>query len=488
MSDIDYNENMRSFNRRAKIIATIGPSSSTIEMIESLIKGGMNVARLNMSHGTHKEHAKLIKNIRDASANLGGREIGILMDLQGPKIRVDNLDINLNLQKDETWLIGTKEFQSIYPDFKDYFIPTVYKDLATDCNINDRVLFDDGLFVGKVIEKDNGVIKIKIHVGGTLKSHKGINLPDTKVTASSFNEKDQSDLDFGLEHNIDYLALSFVRNKKNVQKVKDYLKEKNRYVPIISKIENPEAIKNIDEIIEISDVIMVARGDMGVEVGNHLVPRLQKRIIAKCNMAGRIVITATQMLETMTTNATPSRAEASDVANAIWDGTDAVMLSGETAYGKYPIEAVQMMDKIVEESEKTPVQNNYFDEVELNEIEEATMYSATQLANKVGIKRIVAVTETGASCLKLSKFRPRTSILGVTDSIKIARRMCLYWGVSPFLVDKHRADNMFMEYKVLEQVKNRCNLSEDQYIIFTRGNGKFFEQNSTNTIKVLQVY
>ena len=335
-----------------------------------------------------------------------------------------------------------------------------------------------------VTGKTNNHLIVKIDVGGLLKSNKGINLPDTKVSASSFSQKDQSDLEFGIKNDVDYCALSFVRNRQNIDEVREFLKERNANIPIISKVENPEAIENIEEIIEASDVIMIARGDMGVELGNHLVPSIQKRIIMLCNAAKVPVITATQMLETMTTNSSPTRAEASDVANAIWDGTDAVMLSGETANGDYPVETVLMMDKIVEEAEKHKIYKHQTSSGNMVEVEEAIMYSASRIAEKIGVERIVAITVSGKSCLKSSLFRPRTSILGVTYKVKTARKMCLYWGVSPFLIDNPKNDQEDFQCEVIELIKEKLGLKSGEKIVITRGTGKLFKESSTNSIQV----
>ncbi|MEX1099082.1 MAG: pyruvate kinase, partial [Bacteriovoracaceae bacterium] len=254
--------------RRAKIIATIGPSSNTIETLEKLIRAGMNVARINMSHGTHEGHAQTIKNIRQASLNTGW-EVGVLCDLQGPKIRVDKLSKPLDLKEGEEWVIGPADVQEKYPEYKSKFIPTVYKDLVADAHAGAHILFDDGLMEAHATEKDREVLKIKIVIGGQLKSNKGINLPNVDISAPAFTEKDRRDLMFGLKQDVDFFALSFVRKAEEVKEVKALLHKLKKHTPIISKIEKPEAVENIREIIKITDMVMIARGDMGVEVGNH---------------------------------------------------------------------------------------------------------------------------------------------------------------------------------------------------------------------------
>lgn len=469
--------------RRAKIVATIGPSSSSKEMIVKLIEAGVNVCRLNMSHGTYEGHLAVIKNIREASLE-SGYEVGILADLQGPKIRVDKLAAPIMLENGSVWVIGSTKQQENYPEYKEMYIPTIYENLVADCHDGARILFDDGLIIAEAVSKDRDVYKIQIKVGGILKSNKGINLPDCDVSAPAFTDKDKEDLMFALKEGADYIALSFVRKKEDILSVKQLLHSLKVDVPIISKIEKPQAVDNIDEILAVTDMIMVARGDMGVEVGNHLVPSIQKKLISKCNALGIPVITATQMLESMTDNPTPTRAEASDVANAIWDGTDAVMLSGETASGKYPIETIRMMDNIVREAEKTPKERPFLRNQDLSSVTASIMVAASMIAEKIGAKRIVSVTESGSSCLRITQFRPSVPVLGITNSHKIARRMCLYWGVSPFIVVEERQENTEFMKTIMNEVKTRLHLKNGDKLVMTKGDGKFFSQGSSNSIKV----
>jgi pyruvate kinase len=469
--------------RRAKIIATIGPSTNSKEMLSKLIETGVNVCRINMSHGTYEAHAQVIKNIREASKE-SGYEVAILADLQGPKIRVDKLQEPLKLESGSEWVIGTSKDKSDYPEYAQMFIPTIYENLVADCHDGARILFDDGLIIAEAIHKDRNVYKIKVKVGGILKSNKGINLPDCDVSAPAFTEKDKEDLMFALKEGVDYLALSFVRKKEDIATVKALLHSLKVNIPIISKIEKPQAIDNLDEILSVTDMIMVARGDMGVEVGNHLVPAIQKKIITMCNHRGIPVITATQMLESMTENPTPTRAEASDVANAIWDGTDAVMLSGETASGKYPIETVRMMDDIVQEAERTPKERPLLRHQDLSSVTASVMVAASMIAEKVGAERILSVTESGSSCLRITQFRPSIPVLGITNSVKVARRMCLYWGVSPFIVVEQEKENTEFMKNVLKEVKERLKLKNGDKLVVTKGDGHFFSQGSSNSVKV----
>ncbi|MCB9091032.1 MAG: pyruvate kinase [Halobacteriovoraceae bacterium] len=467
--------------RRAKIVATLGPSSSDIKTIESLIKAGLNVARLNMSHGSHDGHLKLIQNIREASKNVG-REVAILADLQGPKIRVSKLDTPLELKEGEIWELG---YEDQIPNFKGQkFIPSTYKELVLDAKPGARVLFDDGLLETKVIEKKQHTISIEVIVGGKLTSNKGINLPDIKVSAPSLTEKDEKDLYFAVKNHVDYFALSFVREPQDILKVKYLLHKLKVDIPIVSKIEKPEAVENIDEIIKVTDVIMIARGDMAVEVGNHLVPSIQKKIIDKCNFKGVPVITATQMLESMVHNSRPTRAEASDVANAIWDGTDAVMLSGETATGKYPIETIKMMDKIVEEAEKTPKERPFLRNIDLSSVTASNQVAASLIAEKTNARWVLSLTQRGNSCLKMTRFRPNVKVLGVTPSLQAIRRMCLYWGITPYYIDSAEDDMLELEQKVLQKLKTEEQLQNGDKIVITHGDGSFFKHGTSNSVRV----
>ncbi len=470
--------------RNAKIIATIGPSSNTVEALVRLIQAGMDAARINMSHGTHEGHAQSIANVREASRR-AGREVAVLLDLQGPKIRVDKLPAPLELKAGEEWVIGPSHVKDAYPEYATRFIPTIYKDLVKDARAGAMILFDDGLLEAEAYEKDREVLKIRVKVGGFLKSNKGINLPNIKVSAPSYTDKDHEDLMFGLKQGVDYVALSFVRTAEDVRAVKAMLHKMRMDVPIVSKVEKPEAIDNIKDIVEISDMIMIARGDMGVEVGNHLVPAVQKQIIKACNEAGKPVITATQMLESMITNSRPTRAEASDVANAVWDGTDCVMLSGETASGAYPVEAVQMMDQIVCEAEKTPRERPLLRHMDISSVSASTQVAASIVAEKTHARWIISVTQSGKSCLQMTRFRPKTRVLGVTNALPVARRMSLYWGITPYLMEAKGADVMNeLESAMIERLKSQNMLVNGDKIVITVGDGKYFQQGTTNSIRV----
>ena len=467
-------------NRRAKIIATIGPASQEVDALEKLISAGLDVARINMSHGTHEYHKKSIENIRQASVNVN-KEVAILMDLQGPKIRTGKLKKSLQVQNGERWFIGTPEEESRY---KGRFIPTIYENLVHDCHDGAKILFDDGLIEAKALKRQGNTYEIEIINGGKLKSSKGINLPDCQVSAASFTDKDKNDLLFGIENGIDYVALSFVKDKQDIVNVKNLIQQLDKSIPIVAKIERTQAIKNLDKIFEVTDVVMVARGDMGVELGNHNVPSLQKLIINKCNATHIPVITATQMLESMTENPTPTRAEANDVANAIWDGTDAVMLSGETAVGKYPIETITMMGKIIEQAEKDPKTRPFLRDIDLSDSHMAIMVAASIIAEKINAKKILSITERGISCLNISVFRPTTSVIGITNSLKTSRKLSLYWGIGPFYVPDYDKYHENFQRDIIGKIKAKYGLKKGDKVVITRGDGKFFSGQSSNSIQV----
>jgi pyruvate kinase len=477
--------------RRVKIVCTIGPKSSDVDVMKKMIDSGMNVARINMSHGDHATHAENIKKLREA-AKKSGKEIGILMDLQGPKIRVEKLKIQVGsgwesttkfLKQGDIWYISTK-------NPKDYqnFIPTSYGKIYDDTKLGNRVLFDDGLIEAQVIGKEsNGkYVKIKIHVGGELKSNKGINLPDSKVSAPSLTQKDKEDLLFGLNQDIDFIALSFVRESKDILRVKEILRSKGKNIPIISKIEKPEAVQNIESIIDVSDGIMIARGDMAVEMGAHLVPRIQKQIIIACNKAGKPVITATQMLESMTYNMSPTRAEASDVANAVLDGTDAVMLSGETATGVDPVNVIRTMNRIAEEAELMPKKRKN------TPATKGSFTSNIQLAGvivseNINAKAIISVTEKGSSSQKLSSLRPRVKVLAITNSLKTMRLFSLMWGVKGVLTTKKKLIGINIDKDILKTIKKELKLVKGDSLVYCRAAGKEKHSKDVNYVKIEQI-
>jgi pyruvate kinase len=420
--------------RKAKIVATVGPASQSEEILEQLILAGMNVARMNFSHGTHEQHAERIALIRKVSEKLGVA-VGILQDLQGPKIRVGALSETIQLSEGEQvvlYVTGTTP-----PEISGTHIPVDFRQLFDSVRTSDRLLLDDGRLTLEVVSvKDHNALTAKVIVGGPLTSHKGINLPGVRLRIAGFTEKDEADLEFGLAQGVDAVAISFVRTAEDVKKVR-YAMERfsngRRQPLLIAKLEKPEALDNLDAILDIVDGVMVARGDLGVELPPERVPALQKHIIRKANACGKLVITATQMLESMITNPLPTRAEASDVANAIFDGTDAVMLSAETAAGKYPVEAVRMMDRIVREAETHFLEWGVEQAVQgFDQSDAATMARAAQaLATDKNVTAVACFTTRGQTAWLMSKIRPRVPILAFTPHEDTNRRLAFLWGVSP---------------------------------------------------------
>jgi len=418
---------------KTKIVATIGPASNTKTVLKKLISAGLSVARLNFSHGTYKQHGEVIKIIRSLSKEMK-RPIGILLDLQGPKIRTGKLVDH------QPVILKSKSIFKITSDDvpgTNKIVSTTYKNLPKDVKKGDKILIDDGLIELCVTAKNKNTVTSKVIVGGFLKENKGINLPGVKVSAPSLTEKDIKDLKFGIKSKVDYFALSFVRTHKDLEFIKSIIKKQNADIPVIAKIEKPDAVENIDKIIEIADAIMVARGDLGVEMMPELVPTIQKTIIRKAIYANKPVITATQMLETMCTNPIPTRAEASDVANAIFDGTDAVMLSAETAVGKYPVEAVKMMSRIICQSETSPFMNyNLQHEKDTsNLVVHAIAQSAVNIHREVDAKAIIAFSVSGKTTKLISKQRPASPVYAFSPSRTIYNRLSLMWGVTPLLID-----------------------------------------------------
>src|ERR1700722_7832369 len=412
--------------RSAKIVCTLGPASDSSEMIVRLMEAGMDVARLNFSHGTHEDHARTIKRLREASARLS-RPIGILADLQGPKIRTGTLK-----DKRPVPLVAGQRFtisiQSIAGTSEG--VSTTYKRMARDVSPGDRILLGDGLIELQVLSTTSTTVACRVVNGGMLGEHKGINLPGVKLKIPAVTPKDHADLVFALEQGANFVAVSFVRSAKDVLQGKKAIARQKQDVPVIAKLEKPEAIEHLDEILQVSDGVMVARGDLGLEMSPEKVPVVQKQIIARACEARRPVITATQMLESMTQNPRPTRAEASDVANAVFDGSDALMLSAETASGAYPVETVQMMDRIIREAESSntlvlrprPEQFN---------IAETTAELICHASEELKMKVIAVFTETGSTGRLISKHRPRPPIIAFSTIQETRRRLSLYWGVVP---------------------------------------------------------
>lgn len=444
--------------RKAKIVCTIGPASAKREVISLLIKNGMDVARLNFSHGDHDTHKKAIEFIRDISRRYR-RPVAILQDLQGVKIRVGLIeDGAVELKKGRTLLLIPGEGIG---NQKQIFIS--YPALLKDAKRGDKILLDDGFMQLSVLGKAKNALRTKVIEGGLLRDKKGVNLPGVKISVTSFTGKDQKDLLFGIDMNVDYVAISFVRDASDIRKVKEWLKHRKQQIPLIAKIEKPEALHNIEEILSEADGIMVARGDLGVEIPPEEVPLIQKELIDEANKRGKIVITATQMLESMTEHLRPTRAETTDVANAVIDGTDALMLSAETATGKYPVEAVRMMDRIIRHTERMKETESSYIRGDI--FAEATADAACRAAEDINAKALVAFTQSGFTARLLSKFRPKVPIIALTPDERIKNRVCLYWGVTPKIMKLPKTTDEMIENVEESLLKERIVKKGDRIVI-----------------------
>ena len=422
--------------RFAKIVATIGPASQDEVMIGHLIQAGMNVARLNFSHGNHEDHAEVFRRIRDTSEKLN-KPITIIQDLQGPKIRTGDLENGqVELKPGQKLLLTTQKILG-----NNQVVSVDFDDLPRSVSTGGQILLDDGNLELAVIKVEEQQVETRVVLGGVLKPHKGINLPGAHLDIPSLTEKDLNDLAFGIKLGFDAVAISFVRSPKDIVGVKNAISRlsmDNKAIPVIAKLERPEALDNLDKIVEIADGVMVARGDLGVEMPAETVPIAQKKIIETANQHGKVVITATQMLNSMINNPRPTRAEASDVANAIFDGTDAVMLSGETAAGKYPIQAVEMMNAIICQAESHMAEWGHCRTVASKESDSDDTYFLTQAARELAhdrnVSAIAVFTKSGRTAWMMSKTRPEVPILAFTPEPETYHRLSLYWGVVAQLV------------------------------------------------------
>lgn len=430
--------------KKTKIVCTIGPASETVDQLVQMIDAGMNVARLNFSHGDFEEHGARINNIREASKR-AGKMVAILLDTKGPEMRTHNMkDGRVEFEAGDVVRISMTEVEGTKEKFS-----ITYPELINDVNPGTHILLDDGLVGLEVTDLDhaNGEIVVLVKNPGVLKNKKGVNVPGVSVNLPGITDKDAADIRFGLKNDIDYIAASFVRRASDVLEITQILEEENMtHVQIIPKIENQEGVDNIDEILKVSDGLMVARGDLGVEIPTEEVPIVQKALIQKCNQAGKPVITATQMLDSMQQNPRPTRAEASDVANAIFDGTDAIMLSGETAAGDYPIEAVQTMARIAVRTEEALVNQDTFalKAYSQTDMTEAIGQSVGHTARNLNIQTIVAATESGHTARMIAKYRPKANIVAVTFTERQMRGLALTWGAFPVVSEKPAStDDMF---------------------------------------------
>lgn len=469
--------------RKTKIVATIGPASERYDILKELMLNGLNVARLNFSHGTHEEHRKRINTIKRLRDELD-LPIAIMLDTKGPEIRIKHFkDGEITLESEDIFTLTTRDIlgdQSI--------VSVTYEGLAKDVTKGSRILIDDGLVELEVLEIIDGTdIKCVVLNGGTIKDRKGVNVPNIAINLPAVTEKDIEDIKFGIENDVDFIAASFIRKADDVIEIRKVLEENGgQHIEIISKIENQQGVDNIDEIIQASDGIMVARGDLGVEIEAEKIPILQKQIIKKCNLAGKPVITATQMLDSMMRNPRPTRAEVTDVANAILDGSDAVMLSGETASGKYPIEAVKTMHNIAINTESS---SQYMETLQskrtldnhistTNAISRATCTTAEDLKASA----IITATSSGYTSKAVSKFRPQSPIIAATTSERVMRKLALVWGVYPVLSAKSESTDEIIDVSI-HSAMLKGYVKEGDLIVITAGI-PVGVSGSTNLIKV----
>ncbi len=471
MEKITYN--------KTKIVATVGPASNTKEMLRALVKEGVDVFRLNFSHGTHEDHQNVIDNVRALNTEMH-TTVALLLDLQGPKIRVQEVGPDVELVRGQEFIITTRQLVG-----NREIASTSYQLLPKDVKPGDSILIDDGKIELKVKEVRDIDVVTEVIYGGPLKSRKGINLPFTKVSAPSLTEKDLKDLDFGLKNNLDWIALSFVRKAQDIKILRGIIEKHKSTTRIVAKIEKPEALSNIDEIIAATDAVMVARGDLGVEIWLEEVPMVQKMLIEKCNAASKPVIVATQMMESMIENPRPTRAETNDVANAVLDGADAVMLSAETAAGKYPLEVVRSMVRTISAVEKDEHLYYRFREVDPKSpiyINDSLVLAACKLAKDVGAKAIVGMTSSGYTALRSSSYRPNTNIFVFTANKSLINTINLVWGARGYLYDKiTTTDETIADVESILKTEGHLQSGD---IFITLASMPIQERLRTNTLKI----
>ena len=452
--------------RKTKIVCTIGPASDSVEVLCKLMKAGMNVARLNFSHGTHESHQRTIDNFKKAR-DMVGVPCALLLDTKGPEVRIGKFktDNGVTLRPGDSFVLTTDEYEG-----GETCVSITYKDLPAQLKKNQRILIDDGRVELRVTEIDGNNIMCNVEVGGKLTNNKGVNIPGCHLNMEYLSERDKADILFGIQNDVDFVAASFVRTVDDVIQMRRFLDiNGGKHIRIIAKIENLEGIQNYDDILAVSGGIMVARGDMGVEVEYERIPGIQKQFIRKCRCSGKMVITATQMLESMTEKTMPTRAEITDVANAVFDGTSAVMLSGETAMGKHPVLVVKTMDKIVRQAEKDHEEFKAF-VYEVSEFDKtnAICDAACTTAKDLEAKAIVAVTLSGETARLVSKFRPKEMIIAATPSLKTYHQLALSWGVSPVLTSKQNSEEALID-DAIYRAKSENLLKKGDTVVVTAG-------------------
>jgi pyruvate kinase len=475
--------NLAYYQRRTKIVCTIGPASGSMTMLQRLIKSGLDVARLNLSHGSLEDHTSYINNVRELSKSTG-ISVAILIDLPGPKYRIAHLDGGQALLKKGGYLTLTTKDIVGNAELLPVNLPTLTQDVKT----GDTVILDDGTIELKVTGKDSAGVECRVTVGGLLKEGRGLVVPGMKISTPFLTDQLKKDLLFAIKQRPDYLALSFVTSPEDINSVKDILRRNKANIPIIAKIERGEAVTNFNSILNACEGIMIARGDLGVEIPLEKVPLVQKDLIKKCNRAGKPVITATEMLESMINEVRPTRAEATDVANAIFDGTDAVMLSAETSIGKYPAPAVKMMASIARAAEKKLPYEQLLAERRLwlePETDELISYSACQTAFSLRAAAIVAFTQSGSTAMRISRYRPSVPILALTPDSTVAGRLLLYWGVRPHLITAPSSLDKLFSFST--KICRETGLARSGDLITIAAGVPIGQAGSTNLLKVEKV-
>lgn len=448
-------------NRRTKIFCTLGPACRDPKILKGMLENGMNVARLNFSHGDHDTHREAANTVRQVAKDMG-KSIAVLLDTKGPEIRTKKLTTeSIELQKGAKFILTTDDIEGTIDR-----VAVTHDKFAVDVAVGGRILLDDGLIELQIDAIEGNDVICTVLNNGILKANKGVNLPDVKVSLPALTEKDIADIKFGIAENFDFIAASFVRSAADVREIRELLNANGgSHIKIMSKIENREGVDNIDEILEVTDAIMVARGDMGVEIDPEEVPGVQKELIRKANRLGKTVVTATQMLESMIKNPRPTRAEVSDVANAIYDGTDAVMLSGETASGDYPMNAVAMMHRIAAQTESIMKFGAEFDS---SSVTDAVSYSATAIARKTGAKAILTLTTSGYTANLVSKFKPETPLVAITPNETVLRQLNAVWGAIPLFVDMQTSRSTLLR-NALEVTTTKLNLQVGDVVVVVSG-------------------
>jgi len=470
--------------RRTKIVATLGPASNKPEVLDALIKAGVDVVRLNFSHGEASEHLTLAETVRDR-ATAYGRQVGVLADMQGPKIRIARFQAGkIYLEEQATFVLDA----GLDADAGDNeHVGIDYKQLPQDVERGDTLLLDDGRIVFWVEKIEGQRVICRVIVGGELSNNKGINRQGGGLSAEALTDKDKADIITAAKMQADYVAISFPRSAEDIHYARKLLRNAGGYGSIIAKIERAEALDVLDEIIEASDGVMVARGDLGVEIGDAALPPIQKKIIQRARQLNRVVITATQMMESMITNAIPTRAEVFDIANAVLDGTDAVMLSGETAVGRYPVKVIEAVDRIcltAEQQREIRVSHHRMDS-HFQEMDEAIAMSAMYLANHLDVKAIAALTETGTTALLMSRISSGIPIFALTPYTETLGKVTLYRGVYPVSFKVHHTDHAALNLEAIEEMQRSGLVSDGDIVIITKGDPEV--QGSTNTLKLVRV-